>query len=175
MSRATARASVLDSCLPVTRALYCAARPLGSRKDPAAMASNTASSKRLRPAWDSQLSSIAWSCSPTLPSRSATIMSSERGVSLGLVEPRMKAWSRGSMVVVMSVAASASVRAMARRSEPGDGQAMPSEGVTEKGHVPIMSACARMATRRLMCSLMGTSTLPAMCPHFLVPGAWSSM
>lgn len=39
----------------------------------------------------------------------------------------------------------------------------------------MMSACARMATRRLMCSLIGTSTLPAMCPHFLVPGAWSSM
>lgn len=38
-----------------------------------------------------------------------------------------------------------------------------------------MSAWARMATRRLMCSLMGTSTLPAMWPHFLVPGAWSSM
>ena len=37
--------------------------------------------------------------------------------------------------------------------------------------LPIMSAWARMATRRLMCSLMGTSTLPAMCPHFFVPGA----
>jgi hypothetical protein len=28
--------------------------------------------------------------------------------------------------------------------------------------VPIMSACARMAIKRLMCSLIGTSTFPAM-------------
>lgn len=48
-------------------------------------------------------------------------------------------------------------------------------GWMDGGYIPIMSACARMATRRLMCSLMGTRTLPAMCPHFLVPGAWSSM
>jgi hypothetical protein len=44
-----------------------------------------------------------------------------------------------------------------------------------EGDSPMMSAWARIATSRLMCSLMGTSTLPAMCPHFFVPGAWSSM
>jgi hypothetical protein len=56
----------------------------------------------------------------------------------------MNEWSRGSIVDVMSVAASESVRATANRS------------------VPIISACARIATRRLMCSEMGTRTLPAM-------------
>lgn len=39
---------------------------------------------------------------------------------------------------------------------------------------PITSACSLAATRRSMCSCMETSTLPPMCPHFLVPGFWSS-
>lgn len=38
--------------------------------------------------------------------------------------PRMKAWSRGSTLVLISVAASASVRAMARRLDPDSGQSI---------------------------------------------------
>mmetsp|Transcript_20177 Transcript_20177/g.64461 ORF Transcript_20177/g.64461 Transcript_20177/m.64461 type:complete len:238 (+) Transcript_20177:722-1435(+) len=72
------------------------------------------------------------------------------------VAPTMKAWSRGSMLDEMKVAASASVRAMMRVG------------------VPRMSACSRAALSRSACSCVGTSTLPPMWPHFLVPGDWSS-
>lgn len=94
----------------------------------------------------------------------------------------MNPWSRSSMLVVSSVAASESVLATTRFS------------------TPITSYCSRIATNlrrnaryerinvlqrrrtkarrrtnRLMCSAIGTNTFPAMCPHFFVPGAWSSM
>mmetsp|Transcript_28889 Transcript_28889/g.49351 ORF Transcript_28889/g.49351 Transcript_28889/m.49351 type:complete len:208 (+) Transcript_28889:1034-1657(+) len=84
---------------------------------------------------------------------SSASLSLRRGLT---VAPRMKAWSRGSMLLVRNVAASASVRAITRVE------------------VPRMSACSRAATSRSTCSCAGTRTLPAMCPHFLVPGAWSS-
>lgn len=57
---------------------------------------------------------------------------------------------------MISVAASESVRA------------------TSTSSAAMMSACARHATSRLTCSRTGTITLPPMCPHFFVPGAWSS-
>ena len=44
-----------------------------------------------------------------------------------------------------------------------------------RGCVPMISAWALIATNRFTCSLMGTNTFPAICPHFFVPGAWSSM
>lgn len=54
--------------------------------------------------------------------------------------PRMKAWSRSSTLVVISVAASESVRAMTRFD------------------TPITSYWSLMAMSRLMCSEMGTRT-----------------
>lgn len=86
---------------------------------PALMADMTASLKRTRSAAESHSSSIAWSWAPVLPAASAASMRSLRGGRLAFVVPRMQAWSRGSMVEVIRVAASASVRAMARRSVPG--------------------------------------------------------
>ncbi len=118
MPRATARASELDSDRPATASRYRWTRPLALDDPDARIAASTASSNRISLACVSQLSSIACSWSPVLPARSAASISSFSGCRDGFVLPWMKAWSRGSMVVVMSVAASASVRAMARRSEP---------------------------------------------------------
>lgn len=89
--------------------------PLG----PALIWSMTASWKRLRPAFAVHWSSISCSWVPFLPACSAATIRSLRGWMSGFVEPTMKAWSRGSMVEVMRVAASESVLAMARRSVPG--------------------------------------------------------
>jgi hypothetical protein len=55
------------------------------------------------------------------------------------------------------VAASASVRATM----------MPGTRMT--------SSWKRAAFSRLICSSTPTSTFPPWCPHFLVPGFWSSM
>lgn len=84
------------------------------------MASATASSKVRSRAAASHSSSTACSASPVfgLSPDCAAIMRAFRGGSVGFVLPRMKGWSRGSMVLVIRVAASASVRAMATRSTP---------------------------------------------------------
>jgi hypothetical protein len=73
----------------------------------------------LRSALEIQSSSTAWSCSPVLPDSSAAIMTAARGWREALAVPLMNAWSRGSMLVEMRVAASASVRQTRTRSEPG--------------------------------------------------------
>jgi hypothetical protein len=91
-----------------------------SEKGPALMLEMTASEKSFRLALLVQESSMAWSSGPLLPASIPAIRRSLRAGREGLVLPRMKAWSRGSMVVLIRVAASASVRAMARRSEPGN-------------------------------------------------------
>ena len=111
---------------------------------PALIVSMTASLKSFNPAEESQASSIACNSAPDFPDCSVETIRSFNGCRLAFVLPRMKAWSRWSIVDVIRVAASESVRATQMRS------------------VPMISACARMATRRLMCSLIGTSTFPAM-------------
>ena len=65
-------------------------------------------------------------------------------------------WSRSSMSLVSSVAASESVRA------------------TTSVGVPETSAARRAAFSVRTCWLVGTSTLPPMWPHFFSEASWSS-
>src|SRR3954470_8164789 len=60
----------------------------------------------------------------------------------------MNSWSRSSASEISMSAASASVRAMMTVG------------------TPETSAASRAATRLRMCQLVGSSTLPPMCPHF---------
>jgi hypothetical protein len=64
------------------------------------------------------LSSTSWRAGPVTPDFSASVIALTRGTSLWFVEPRMKAWSLSSMLVVSRVAASESVRATTRFSTP---------------------------------------------------------
>ncbi len=70
--------------------------------------------------------------------------------------PVTKGWSRSSMSEVSRLAASASVRA------------------TSSVGTPHTSAARRAAASLLTASLVGTSTLPPMWPHFFAEDSWSS-
>lgn len=97
-----------------------------------------------------------WSISdPAAPSNSILCKVSASGLELS-VTPRMNSWSRTSMVLLRSFPLSESVLAIRRFS------------------VPIRSHWNLAATSLLMCSAMGTSTLPARWPHFFPPCSWSS-
>mmetsp|Transcript_11096 Transcript_11096/g.25583 ORF Transcript_11096/g.25583 Transcript_11096/m.25583 type:complete len:214 (-) Transcript_11096:513-1154(-) len=119
-------------------------------------AERTASGKVCRRASLTHASPLASAAATVMPAARCALRCELSVTPWSTVAPRMNAWSRSSTLEERNVAASASVRA------------------TISVDVPITSACSRAATRRSQCSCAGTRTLPPMCPHFLVPGAWSS-
>mmetsp|Transcript_9999 Transcript_9999/g.33960 ORF Transcript_9999/g.33960 Transcript_9999/m.33960 type:complete len:235 (-) Transcript_9999:486-1190(-) len=156
---------LVPSRLPSARNLSKAVRREPSASPRAAMASRTASGKVLslaasiQPLESASMSALLRPAARAARSTPLSVSLLSKGVperGWGLVAPRMKGWSRGSMLDARRLAASASVRA------------------TTRVEVPIMSHWSRAATRRSACSCAGTSTLPPMWPHFLVPWAWSS-